>query len=77
MNIMKKEPKQAKEPVKRNRPRKTYTLSPVTIENLRELNELLRDGESRIIDQAVAAFYKQQTGISDKDYIERLRALDQ
>lgn len=68
--------KENKKEVIRKRPRKTYTLSPVTVENLRELNEIFKEGESRIIDQAVAAFYKEQTGMSNKEYADRVRELD-
>lgn len=68
--------KENKKEVVRKRPRKTYTLSPVTVENLRELNEIFKEGESRIIDQAIAAFYKEQTGISNKEYADRVRELD-
>lgn len=68
--------KENKKEVVRKRPRKTYTLSPVTVENLRELNEIFKEGESRIIDQAVAAFYKEQTGMSNKEYADRVRELD-
>ncbi len=68
--------KENKKEVVRKRPRKTYTLSPVTVENLRELSEIFKEGESRIIDQAVAAFYKEQTGISNKEYADRVRELD-
>lgn len=69
--------KEKKKEVVRKRPRKTYTLSPVTVENLRELNEIFKEGESRIIDQAIAAFYKEQTGMSNKEYADRVRELDQ
>ncbi|WP_214738365.1 hypothetical protein [Exiguobacterium sp. s162] len=69
--------KESKKEVVRKRPRKTYTLSPVTVENLRELNEIFKAGESRIIDQAIAAFYKEQTGMSNKEYADRVRELDQ
>lgn len=69
--------KENKKEVVRKRPRKTYTLSPVTVENLRELNEIFKEGESRIIDQAIAAFYKEQTGMSNKEYADRVRELDQ
>ena len=68
--------KENKKEVIRKRPRKTYTLSPVTVENLRELNEIFKEGESRIIDQAIAAFYKEQTGMSNKEYADRVRELD-
>lgn len=69
-------PNENKKEVVRKRPRKTYTLSTVTVENLRELNEIFKEGESRIIDQAIAAFYKEQTGMSNKEYADRVRELD-